>query len=151
MRFHDFSNFIAFQDMLKCADSDVERFQSSQQSEYLVLSIAVTMNPTLLLKNFNQCIEFEISSRRHAFSVGTPIDPAITILSRREEGITNNLFDAHSSLRITRCILISPIGLFYIFAKSKLNPFGSFREFQLLWVSTPPKFDNLVLSSDRIR
>ena len=75
-------------------DGDVEVIERSYQCQDLVLPITVTVNPSLAIDDFEQCVEFQIAARWQARAIGLPVLPTLFVCLRRDQCVTHDLFHA---------------------------------------------------------
>ena len=60
------------------------------------------------------------------------------VLDGTKETVQNRLFNAHTGLRKTYGVTVSPVGLFDIFAKRKFDEAGSPLKLELLGIGNAP-------------
>ncbi len=119
------SHFVSLKDVLEGSDLHTILFENSQERQNFILTIAVTVDPSLTLKDFPKSFQFQITTRRQATMAGLPCVHAPTVISSSFEGITVNLLDAHSSRWITTAAVRS-VALLDVFAQCEFDARRSF-------------------------
>ena len=106
------------------------------------------MNEAFTLNDFTERFQFQIRPHRHASRLTGLFGSEI--LSRGSKAIYEKRFNPHARLREAGLFVVTPIGLFHVFAKGKLDSCRSILDEQVIGQGTMAQFNDGILAADGV-
>ena len=160
---HLVGHLVALQNVRERVQAEAQRIRHVHQHVDLVLAVAVARHESLLPKDLQQRLQFQIHTWRQrspafpnvlalgAAEGGPVLELRHAVLTCPDEVVVVNLLHAHARLWEAASVPVAPIALLHVLPEGKLDERHRILEQQFPRLGPPPKFHNGALAPDGVR